>query len=378
MTTLFHHTFTPLKGGIVASEAAWKKPGKWERDCLHGCSGGCWPLDGKRWVIHNPKKRPGGSDIVICPKCHGSGPESEPCRVLVAGDDLFAESEGPIRDAKGESVHWPHDSWNEKRLWVPARDTAGDEKLITRADILRRLCAIFDACPNLTFVVRTRHAENVMRMMPPVAGTPDFTRDSKHDGQTYSLAPRPNLILMAECHDQRDIDRQVPHLLRCRELAGVIGVHAAPSEAMNVRGALDIPCPRCGRSTDDNDCPQCAGLGSLGAGIGWLTISGSATPLHPAWVRSLVEQATAAGCPTWFESWGDWAPGSQTDNTALRRCMYADGRVVEFTREALIEEERRSGKPHDNASANIMSRVGSRRSGNTLDGRQIHELPKGG
>ena len=37
------------------------------------CDGGCWCFDGTRFVIHNPNRRKGGSAIVICPKCHGTG-----------------------------------------------------------------------------------------------------------------------------------------------------------------------------------------------------------------------------------------------------------------------------------------------------------------
>lgn len=31
-----------------------------------------------------------------------------------------------------------------------------------------------------------------------------------------------------------------------------------------------------------------------------------ARPMHPDWVRSLRDQATAAGVPFWFKSWGEW------------------------------------------------------------------------
>ena len=55
-------------------------------------------------------------------------------------------------------------------------------------------------------------------------------------------------------------------------------------------------------------------LGAAGfeRGIDWVIVGGEtgpgARPMHPAWVRSLRDQAVAAGVSFFFKSWGDWAP----------------------------------------------------------------------
>jgi protein gp37 len=98
-----------------------------------------------------------------------------------------------------------------------------------------------------------------------------------------------------------------------------------------------------------------------------------ARPSHPDWFRQARDQAVAAGVPFFFKSWGEWAPGSDARKKTL--CVYNDGRTVEFTREAILAEERRSGLEHNKFNPLLMSRVSKKTAGRTLDGRTWEEMP---
>ena len=77
--------------------------------------------------------------------------------------------------------------------------------------------------------------------------------------------------------------------------------------------------------------------------ISWVICGGesgpNARPMHQEWVRSLRDQCVAAGVPFFFKQWGEWAP--------------------------------------DPISGIGMIRVGKKRAGRILDGREWSEVPRG-
>ena len=98
-------------------------------------------------------------------------------------------------------------------------------------------------------------------------------------------------------------------------------------------------------------------------GIDWVIVGGesgpSARPMHPDWARSLRDQCAAAGVPFFFKQNGEFVPvmtGQRVDFWAL-----ADGSV----RVAGLGNWGDVG----------LQRVGKKRAGNTLDGRQHLEFP---
>jgi protein gp37 len=95
--------------------------------------------------------------------------------------------------------------------------------------------------------------------------------------------------------------------------------------------------------------------------------------MHPDIPRKLRDDCVAAGVPFFFKSWGKWAPGS--DASVKNLCVYNDGRTVEFTREAILAEEKRSGLAHNDFAPTLMSRVGKKTAGRALDGRTWDEVP---
>jgi protein gp37 len=111
--------------------------------------------------------------------------------------------------------------------------------------------------------------------------------------------------------------------------------------------------------------------------LNWLIAGGESgpntRPAHPDWFRGARELCISFGIAYFFKQWGEWQDGSGSRDHEL--CVYADGRSCALTQEAIIEEEKRSGKMHNESHGVVMSRVGKKRAGRLLDGREWNEFP---
>jgi len=87
--------------------------------------------------------------------------------------------------------------------------------------------------------------------------------------------------------------------------------------------------------------------------LDWVVVGGEsgpgARPMHPDWVRSLRDQATAAGVPFFFKQWGEFCPPDQ----------FPGGVPTEY-----------EGVPLDPV------RISKKRAGALLDGREWREWPR--
>ena len=112
-------------------------------------------------------------------------------------------------------------------------------------------------------------------------------------------------------------------------------------------------------------------------GLDWVVVGGEsgpgARPMHPEWARSIRDQCAAAGVPFFFKQWGEWAPGeaiagapSRTEETAT---WFADRWDFERVTVRMSEQMHRDDAPD-------LYRIGKKRAGDLLDGRQHHEWPE--
>lgn len=95
-------------------------------------------------------------------------------------------------------------------------------------------------------------------------------------------------------------------------------------------------------------CDPCNGSGSIDP---W--------PIHPVWVRGIVEQCREAGVPVAFLGWGRWLPWSQRpmDMALTREMLIRDGNAVDIGGEYAWP-------------------VGEERSGRLLGGAEVMDLPE--
>lgn len=145
-----------------------------------------------------------------------------------------------------------------------------------------------------------------------------------------SFLPLSNVQLYARVTTQAEADERLPKLLECP--AAVRGVYAVPREAIDllIDGECSAwACCECGSRNVDTEvqvgpddvstyrCRDCKYFGG-GEDADWTSlinvvrVSGEtgpdAKPTHPQWVRSLRDQANAAGVDFLFVSWGDFIP----------------------------------------------------------------------
>ncbi len=98
-----------------------------------------------------------------------------------------------------------------------------------------------------------------------------------------------------------------------------------------------------------------------------------ARPMHPQWARDLRDQCADAGTAFFFKQWGDWQNGSaKTHNAAV----LINGRYVfPDTLDGREKLDRESGFQWNVLVPVSMARVGKKKAGRLLDGREHNDLP---
>jgi len=98
-------------------------------------------------------------------------------------------------------------------------------------------------------------------------------------------------------------------------------------------------------------------------GIDWVICGGEtgsdARPMHPDWVRGLRDQCQAAGVPFFFKNWGNWVPNDD------RNAVWGSRYHMPWNYHTW-----------DYVSGFQSVRVGKKRAGRLLDGREWNEFPQ--
>lgn len=109
-----------------------------------------------------------------------------------------------------------------------------------------------------------------------------------------------------------------------------------------------------------------------GPSISWLIVGGesgpAARPMHPDWARDLRDQCAAAGTAFFFKQWGEWV---QADHTVCPDSYMGTNKAVWLGWNGV------QAKPsHHGLDRPIgVIRVGKKRAGRLLDGREWNEVP---
>lgn len=166
------------------------------------------------------------------------------------------------------------------------------------------LWALIRATPNLVWMLLTKRPQNAPSMLPA-----DW-------GPGYA-----NVWLGVTAENQEEANRRLPLLaalparlrfLSCEPLLGPVELGAAGWDR----------CPSCrgagAKEEGENDacwlCPACLGSGhSARPAIGWILAGGEtgggARPMDPAWARSLCRQCEEAKIPFLFKQNGEFLSG---------------------------------------------------------------------
>jgi protein gp37 len=132
--------------------------------------------------------------------------------------------------------------------------------------------------------------------------------------------------------------------------------------------------------------PLLEDLGDLSlAGISWVVCGGEsgpgARPMHPDWARGVRDQCKAAAVPFFFKQWGEWSAGSKirSDPDFAGGECFDDPRAGGTTYAKFIREHTERGQLLKNYRLMegdlVAGRVGKKRAGRLLDGREWSEFP---
>lgn len=222
--------------------------------------------------------------------------------------------------------------------------------------VRQRALELMLKCDWLDFQVLTKRPENILRM------TPKWFQDDWPE----------NVWPGTSVENQEMADQRIPELLRVPAKVRFLSMEP-------LLGPVDLS----GRTVDGvwidreyADIPDNYELRDIidaeGWPISWVIVGGEsgphARPMHPDWARAIRDQCQAAGVPFFFKQWGEWLPAVP----------------------AYINEEMGAGMGSQNGelisvdtpnrvrwgdSLTYCYKVGKKRAGRLLDGREWSEFP---
>jgi protein gp37 len=210
----------------------------------------------------------------------------------------------------------------------------------------------------------------------------------------YPGLPLPNVWLGVSAEDQTRADERIPDLLATP--AAVRFVSAEPLLS-HIDLSRFLVCAGCADEDRPNEARRSIDAGVIAhcgnPRLDWIIAGGEsgpgARPMHPDWPRQIRDQCAAAGVPFFFKQHGEWAevaPGPEHTLTIVEShgrnkppkfgafgspceegdiLMTADGDI------ARDWPELKSGKRHRQ-----MRRLGKKRAGRLLDGREHNDSPE--
>ena len=184
-----------------------------------------------------------------------------------------------------------------------------------------------------------------------IAGTPhlDWLLLTKRIGNAYDMLPIgwgegfANVWIGASVVNQAEADRDIPKLLEIPAQVRFVSYEPAlgPVDFTKFLGETDCPALEGGQHCEhwyDGDAPCCA-CGAFGA-LDWIICGGEsgpgARPMHPDWARAARDACVSTDTPFFFKQWGEWVPANDRE----------------------------------------FWRVGKKRAGAVLDGREHKEFPR--
>lgn len=177
--------------------------------------------------------------------------------------------------------------------------------------------------------------------------------------------PLPNVWLGTSVENQKAADERIPLLLQTPAAVRFLSMEPL-LDSVNLKPLWET-CPECGSweiyylRGGNCYCDDCGvDIDKAKIGIDWIIAGGEsgpkARPMHPEDPRSIRDQCQTAGVPFFFKQWGTWFPLGQKSNGW-------DGSSG-------------PGVRNDDFIGQPMYRIGKKKAGRLLDGREWNEFPE--
>lgn len=191
--------------------------------------------------------------------------------------------------------------------------------------------------------------------------------------QQYGAVP-PNFWLATTVTSQATIGR-IPDLLSIPG-ASVYALSAEP-----LWGPLDFRRDRVFPSRLFGKCGSAKGLcedNSCRTAINWIIGGGQSgrepVPMHTDWARGLRDACEDAGIPFFFKQWGEYRPYTGLDHIIAKsqKPIFIGPKGQRATHREGVQWPEKYGKA---AGWELMTRVGKKKAGRLLDGREWNGMP---
>lgn len=295
---------------VVAAESAWKQVEKWDRMAKDGvcrlCNGSgrvdvaCREWDASGELIEETRR------LLCHGGCYGTGNVGLYRSSVFCGSmcDVFEDWPGQVVDSNERRLHVaPSGKWCPDGLGSPVGDAGW--RPLTMSDVRNRVFNLIDAT-RLTWLLLTKRPENIRPMW--------HWRDC---GDNPGLCEnwqrkRPNVWLGTSIACQEDAERNIPELLKCRDLCRGVFLSIEP-----LVGPVDLTPWIDSYQPEEAVCLPIEERNKLGwkrttsrrvSTIDQVIIGGEsgphARPCRVEWVRSIVRQCEAAGVPCFVKQFG--------------------------------------------------------------------------
>ncbi|WP_163855741.1 DUF5131 family protein [Paenibacillus elgii] len=163
----------------------------------------------------------------------------------------------------------------------------------------------------------------------------------------------PNIWLGVSIENQKAADERIPQLLQTPAVVRFLSIEP-------LLGSVNLKFNESVIYRTTGWQPPLAEYTRIGELIDWVIVGGEsgpgARPMHPKWVRGIRDQCQAAGVPFFFKQWGEWrqVQGAMVDDHNIRH---------------------KHKHKHSFDSDTVVVKVGKRKAGRLLDGREWNEYP---
>lgn len=238
-----------------------------------------------------------------------------------------------------DRLRWPLSLRKPQRIFVNSMSDLFHKDVPD--EFIDKVWGVMSVAPRHTFQILTKRPERMVELVPRLAA-----RHKPPDGSRW---PLPNVHVGVSVENQEQADKRIPFLLKTPSAVRFLSCEPLLS-------AIDLTH----RPIELKDHPEFAER--FIPPLNWVIVGGEsgkgARPMHPDWARSIRDQCQAAGVSFFFKQWGEWAPWEP---------KYPAGDVIHLN----IQGER-SVYPW---VTEPMSRVGSKKAGRLLHGREWNEMP---
>lgn len=252
------------------------------------------------------------------PQYKGLSERPEGCYARWTGEVRF------LQDRLEEPLHWR----KPRKIFVCDMGDLFHEKVLD--EWIGKIVQMMWRCPQHVFQILTKRPE---RMKELFSGYTEYTTFFRGN-------PLPNVWLGVSVENQHFADERIPLLLETPAAVRFVSAEPLLGE-VNLR-AWPVTRP----------------------GIHWVICGGesgaNARPMHPDWARWLRDQCEACSIPFFFKQWGEWLHATQMEAamTATELDLLSKGTLC-----------------RDTGSGDLYFKVGKKRAGRLLAGREWNEFP---